>query len=104
MFWKHAKAPQGTVGDYRQSLVRYLVNNMLSSRFGELSQKADAPFVYADAGYGGFLGRSTDAFTAAAMPKENQIEATVEALLTELKRADQHGFVQTELDRAKEDL
>ena len=104
MFWKHEKAPQGTVGDYRQSLVRSLVNSMLSSRFGELSQKADAPFVYADAGYGGFLGRSTDAFTAAAMPKENQIEATVEALLTELKRADQHGFVQTELDRAKEDL
>lgn len=104
MFWKHKKAPQGTVGDYRQSLVRALVNNMLSARFGELSQKASAPFVYADAGYGGFLGRSTDAFTAAAMPKENQIEATVEALLTELKRADQHGFVQTELDRAKEDM
>ena len=104
MFWKHKKAPQGTVGDYRQSLVRNLVNNMLSARFGELSQKASAPFVYADAGYGGFLGRSTDAFTAAAMPKENQIEATVEALLTELKRADQHGFVQTELDRAKEDM
>ena len=104
MFWKHKKAPQGTVGDYRQSLVRSLVNNMLSARFGELSQKASAPFVYADAGYGGFLGRSTDAFTAAAMPKENQIEATVEMLLTELKRADQHGFVQTELDRAKEDM
>ena len=104
MFWKHKKAPQGTVGDYRQSLVRALVNNMLSARFGELSQKASAPFVYADAGYGGFLGRSTDAFTAAAMPKENQIEATVEMLLTELKRADQHGFVQTELDRAKEDM
>ncbi|MBR3939191.1 MAG: insulinase family protein [Bacteroidales bacterium] len=104
MFWKHKKAPQGTVGDYRQSLVRSLVNNMLSARFGELSQKASAPFVYADAGYGGFLGRSTDAFTAAAMPKENQIDATVEMLLTELKRADQHGFVQTELDRAKEDM
>ena len=104
MFWKHNKAPQGTVGDYRQSLVRSLVNSMLSSRFAELGQKATAPFVYADAGYSGFLGRSTDAFSADAMPKENQIEATIETLLTELKRADEHGFLQTELDRAKEDL
>ena len=104
MYWKHAKAPQGTVGDYRQSLVRSLANSMLNSRISELSQKADAPFIYAYAGYGGFLGRSTDAFTAYAAPKENQIEAAMEVLLTEFKRADEHGFVQTELDRAKEDL
>ena len=77
---------------------------MLNSRISELSQKADAPFIYAYAGYGGFLGRSTDAFTAYAAPKENQIDAAMEVLLTEFKRADEHGFVQTELDRAKEDL
>ena len=104
MYWKHDKAPQGTVGDYRQSLVRSLVNSMLSARLDEISQKADAPFIYAYAGYGGFLGRSTDAFSAGAAPKENQIEAATEVLLTEFKRADEHGFVQTELDRAKEDM
>ena len=104
MYWKHDKAPQGTVGDYRQSLVRSLVNSMLSDRLNELSQKASAPFIYAYAGYSGFLGRSTDAFSCGAAPKENQIEATAEVLLTEFKRADEHGFLQTELDRAKEDL
>ena len=104
MYWKHDKAPQGTVGDYRQSLVRSLVNSMLSDRLNELSQKASAPFIYAYAGYSGFLGRSTDTFSCGAAPKENQIEATAEVLLTEFKRADEHGFLQTELDRAKEDL
>lgn len=103
-FWKHPKAPQGTVGDYRQSLVRSLINSMLGDRFNELSEKATAPMMMAYASYSGFLGRSCDAFSVAAAPKENQIEATMELLLTELRRIDQHGFLQAELDRQKEDL
>ncbi len=103
-FWKHKKAPQGTVGDYRQNLARSLVNGMLNARFTELGEKASAPFIYAYGSYGGFLGRSVDAFYCGAAPKENEIEKTIEVLLTELKRVDQHGFLQTELDRQKEEL
>ena len=103
-FWKHSKAPQGTVGDYRASLVRNLVNHMLSDRFRELAEKADAPFIMADAGYEGFLGRSCDAFQGYAIAKENKIEAATETLLLELKRAEKHGFLPTELERQKEEM
>ncbi|KWW31695.1 MAG: zinc protease [bacterium P3] len=103
-FWKHPKAPQGTVGDYRQSLVRQLINSMLDDRFNELCEKATSPMMGAGAGYGGFLGRSCDAFVCSAAPKENRIEDATRMLLTELRRVDQHGFLQTELDRQKEEL
>lgn len=103
-FWKHSKAPQGTVGDYRQSLVRQLINGMLTSRFNELCEKATAPMMMADAGYTSFLGRSCDAFMVYAMPKEGRINDAAMMLLTEMRRVDQHGFLQAELDRQKEDL
>ena len=104
LIWKHKKAPQGTIGDYRQSLVRSLANGMIIARFGELCEKASAPVISAYGAYGGFLGRDCDAFTLYAYPKDNRMEEAVRLLLTEMKRIDQHGFLQTELDRQKEEL
>ncbi len=104
MFWKHDKAPQGTVGDYRNSLIRQLVNGMLSDRFSELCEKASSPMVGADAGYSSFLGRSCDAFAVSAAPKDGKVNDAIEMLLTEMRRVDQHGFLQAELDRQKEEL
>lgn len=104
LFWKHAKAPQGTIGDYRASLVRNLVSGMLDDRYNELAEKATAPFLYAGGGYGGFLGRSCDAFIGSCAPKENRIEEATEAVLAEIFRAVQNGFTQTELDRQKEEM
>ncbi|MBP5644546.1 MAG: insulinase family protein, partial [Bacteroidales bacterium] len=104
LFWKHKAAPQGTIGDYRAGLVRSLVSSMLDERFNELSEKATAPFLYSGAGYGNFLGRSCDAFIGSCAPKENRIEDATEAVLTEIFRAVQHGFLQTELDRQKDEM
>ena len=104
LFWKHQKAPQGTIGDYRARLVRSLVSSMLDERYNELSEKATAPFLYAGGGYGGFLGRSCDAFIGSCAPKENRIEEATEVVLTEIFRAVQHGFLQTELDRQKDEM
>ena len=104
LFWKHMKAPQGTIGDYRASLVRNLVSGMLDDRYNELSEKATAPFIYAGGGYGGFLGRSCDAFIGSCAPKENRIEEATEAVLAEIFRAVQNGFTATELDRQKEEM
>ena len=104
LIWKHKKAPQGTIGDYRQSLVRSLANGMIISRFSELCEKSTAPTISAYGAYGGFLGRNCDAFTLYAYPKDNRTEEAIRMLLTEMKRIDQHGFLQSELDRQKEDL
>ncbi|MBR1784756.1 MAG: insulinase family protein [Bacteroidales bacterium] len=104
LMWKHKKAHNGTVGDYRAMIVRNLIDMMINERFSDICQKPTAPMMYAGGGYGGFLGREIDAFTLVAAPKEGRVDETAELLLRVAKQIDDHGFLQTELDRQKEDL
>src|SRR6185503_2142442 len=93
-----------TVGDYRRNLMERLYMSMLNQRLEEISQKPDAPFLGAGASKGNFIGRTTEAFTLGAGVKDGGIDRGLEALLTEAKRVDQFGFLQSELDRAKQNL
>jgi zinc protease len=104
LYWKHQKTPNGTVGAYRQMIVRNLIGMMINERFSDICQKPTAPMMYAGAGYSGFLGREIDVFAVSAAPKEGRIEETSELLLKVMKQIDEHGFLQAELDRQKEDL
>ena len=104
LYWKHKKRPNGTIGAYRQGIVRSLISMMINERFSELCQKPTAPMMYAGGGYSGFLGREIDVFAVSASPKENRINETAELLLKVMKQIDDHGFLQAELDRQKEDL
>jgi zinc protease len=103
IFKRPAKAMK-TVGDYRDELLKRLYLQMLNSRFGEIVQKPDAPFLAAGASEGSFFARTTEAFTLAANVKDGGVERGLEALLTEAKRVDQFGFLQSELDRARANL
>ncbi|MCR5822590.1 MAG: insulinase family protein [Bacteroidales bacterium] len=105
--WKHPKAHVGTVGDYRQGLINSLVIRMINERLGEICEKAIAPMMYAGAGHNGFIARyvrEADDFVLSCSPKENRIEDAAAMLLAEMKRLDEHGFLQTELDRQKDNL
>ena len=93
-----------TVGDYRRTLTEQLYLRMLNDRFEEISQKADAPFLGASASKGGFFARTIEAFTLGAAVKDGGIERGLEALLTEARRVDQFGFLQSELDRTRADF
>lgn len=93
-----------TVADYRRGLVEQLYLGMLNSRLEEISQKANAPFLGAGASKGSFFARTTDAFTLGAGVKDGGIERGLEALLVEARRVDEHGFLQSELDRAKQNM
>ena len=104
LYWKHKKGVNGTIGAYRQMLVRNLIDMMINERFSEICEKPTAPMMYAGGGYSGFLGREIDVFAVSASPKENRINETAELLLKVMKQIDEHGFLQTELDRQKEDL
>ena len=90
-----------TVGDYRQLLMERLYLSMLNSRFSEIAEKPDAPFLAAGASKDNFFARTTEGFTLAANVKDGGIERAAEALLTEARRVDQFGFLQSELDRVK---
>ena len=104
LYWKHKKTPNGTIGAYRQMLVRNLIDMMINERFAEICEKPTAPMMYAGGGYSGFLGREIDVFAVSAAPKEGRINETAELLLKVMKQIDDHGFLQSELERQKEDL
>jgi zinc protease len=93
-----------TVGDYRREIVERLYLQMLNARFGEIAEKPDAPFLGAGASKSSFFARTAEAFALAAGVKDGGVEAGLEALLTEARRVDQFGFLQSELDRAKQNL
>jgi len=92
-----------TVGDYKTKMTHELFNLMYEGRLEEMMQDPNTPFIGADAGYYDFIG-NTDAYFAQAMAKENQIEATLRALMQEDYRVLHHGFLESELKRAKDEL
>lgn len=95
---------QGSVAVYRQETVNNLFSGMLSARFSEITQKPDAPFIFAFGGRGGSLARSKEMASLTAMVKEDGIEKGLEALLVELERVARFGFTATELDRQKQSV
>lgn len=100
---KHQHKSMKTIGDFRQQLCIDLYNTMYDARFEEMVQDPKCPFIGASAGYGDFIG-NTDMYGSNAMAKENRINDAVTVLMQEDYRVLKHGFLQTELDRAKEDL
>ncbi|HFB61661.1 MAG TPA: insulinase family protein, partial [Bacteroidetes bacterium] len=104
VFYKHPKQPEVTVAGFKKYLEDQLISSMITARLAEITQKPGAPFMYAGAGYGGFLGRTTEAYTAFAIPKDNQIGNALKTLLDENKRMQEYGFTKTELAREKKNL
>jgi len=90
-----------TVGDYRRDLVRSLYFSMLNERFDEIAHRAAPPFLDADTG-GGMLGRTDDMWELDAAVKDGGIVNGLAALLEEVARVRAHGFLRSELERAKE--
>jgi zinc protease len=104
IFYKHPRSEDITFGDFRNHLMRTLYTGMLNKRLQEIGQKPESPFLYAWTDYGSFIGRSVDAYSLSAAAKENQIEKSLQVVLTENERARQFGFTATELEREKKDI
>ena len=104
IFFKHPKSDNITYTDYRTELMRSLYTGMLNNRLQEIGQKQDSPFLYAGADYGPFIGRSIDVYSLSVGAKENQIEKSLEVILTENERVRRFGFTATELEREKKDM
>ncbi|HET7552258.1 MAG TPA: insulinase family protein [Gemmatimonadaceae bacterium] len=103
VYYLQAVREERTVGDYRQELVEDLYNSMLNSRFREIAQRADPPFLGAGSAQGRVL-RSSEAYVLSALVADSGIRRGLGALLTESERVVQHGFTPTELERQKREL
>ncbi len=88
---------------YRELVTGYLADAMLNRRYQEIARQSDPPFLGAGAGGGNFV-RSMDTYSLSARVKDEGIVRGLQALVTEFERARRHGFTETELARAKEDV
>ncbi|MEZ5197418.1 MAG: insulinase family protein [Bacteroidales bacterium] len=103
VFYKHDRKIKTTVNGYRDYLKEKVYNSMLNARLAEIMQKPTSPFMYAYTGYGGFLGRSKDAYSSFAVAKPDKIAFSLQVLLEENERVSQFGFTETEFERHKVD-
>ncbi len=104
LIFKLPRRPTTTVADYRRDLMAGLYLSMLNNRFSEMAQQPDAPFLDAYASKGDFFARTVEAFALAADVKDGGIERGTAALLEAAHRVDRYGFLDSELERAKQNL
>ncbi|PHN00909.1 M16 family metallopeptidase [Flavilitoribacter nigricans] len=97
---KHPETPVENEQDYRTSIMHSLYNRMLNARLVEIRQQPNPPFTFAYSGYGGDLG-DLDNYFLYAFVAEGGVLQGLSSVYTETRRALDHGFVATELERAK---
>lgn len=100
VLWKRPGRATRTVGALRNDLIEQLYNGMLNLRFQELALKPEAPFTGAGASSGSFV-RGSEIVSLDAGAKEGRLIETLQALLVEAERVARHGFLASELDRAR---
>jgi zinc protease len=103
LLYKRDPAPLRSIGDYRRQLVEALYDQMLNARLYELSQRSDAPFLGAGSSKGRFV-RAKDAYSLGAAVSDTGVMRGLRALLVEAARVERHGFLASELERARRDV
>jgi zinc protease len=81
-----------------------LITSMLDTRLNEITERANAPFLYAASMVGGYMlgiSKSMDAFSVLAVSREGGMAEAFQGIMNEVARLDQHGFTVGELERAK---
>lgn len=87
------------------SFTNDLISSMINTRFSELAQKADAPFLGAGQSYGNFfIAPTKDAISFIMAFKDGEWEKGLTAMMSVIRSVDEYGFTQSELDRAIADM
>lgn len=86
----------------REDYINGLITDMLNGRLSEKKQVANPPFMSATVKNGAFfVSRTKDAFSLSISCKQDNVLGGVSVAVGEVERARQHGFTQSELERAK---
>jgi zinc protease len=99
---KEQKLPKD-LNHLREQMVDNLYNMMSGTRIQELLQKGVPPFVNGYTQKSGFV-RGYDAYIMGAVANPNEEAKALEAILIETERIKRHGFVNSELERAKANM
>jgi zinc protease len=94
------KERESTLAAYREGVVDYLIDLMLSLRFDEAASKPEAPYVGAGGGNIRY-GLSSRYYSLWGQAKAGAAEETVRSVLREKESMSRYGFTKAELERAK---
>lgn len=106
IIFKLKAKPKKTVADFReQDMVYNLYEIMLSERYNEVTKKKACPFVRGQAGYmSSFIGKDVAGYYIGGTAKNGKVIPAINEMLRLNKQVLDHGFLQSELDRAKDAL
>lgn len=92
-----------TWSDYKQNLVEDLFNAILNQRISELTKQANPPFIFGGASFEEMI-RGYREFSSFAVVGDKPVKDAINALVTTTEAVKKFGFLQTELERAKNNL
>lgn len=95
--------PTGTLGEYKKGLLRQLYISMMNSRFREITQKENPPFLFAGINFESYA-KFHEAFNIYGSTGTNDVKKGIDAALTEIERLKKFGFTSAEFDRAKKNI
>lgn len=98
---RHDKSLENeTVADLYEGLLNGMISSILGTRFQEISQQPDAPFMAVRAGYSD-MTRVHEAFSATVYPKPDSQQEAFKLMISEINRAVKFGFTNAEITRIK---
>lgn len=108
LYYKHDPLPpemRNTQAGYIHGYITTVASMMINERFREISRKPNAPFTSASA-YDNryFIAKTKNAWTVVAGSAEDKIKNALIAIVMETQRVKQHGFTDSEYDRARTNL
>ena len=103
VYYKQDVREAQTVGAYRRQLVEALFRRMLNQRLYELTIDPQPPFLFGFTGQGRLV-RSKETYQLNAGVVDTGFVRGLEAVLTEARRVQLHGFTATELGREKKEM
>ena len=105
LLFKHDRLSEDlmpTTAFLRDDYLKHVVAAMMTSRFNDLNQQADAPFTHVGVTDRNFIiSKTCKAFQLIAMTKDGQADRSMQWLAREVNRAARFGFTDSELRRAR---
>jgi len=90
---------------YFTSVIQNVVSTIINQRLEELTQKADAPYMGAGAGFGQYLlAKTKENFTVQIRFRENEWKRGLQTAMGVVLSAVQYGFTDAEVERIKADI
>lgn len=108
VMWKQRSRATKTTADIKKGLMYAMINSMLGSRYQEIMQKGNAPFLFAQSAFGPYQGglvEGINAFqTVAAAKSGKELLSAFSAAIAESERAAKFGFLPSELVVVKRNI